>query len=268
MRIGIFLVLLLAINTALLANKTLAIVNGDKITQNDIKALLSANPNVNYETLPQDTKDKILSSLIDKKLLLSVAKKAKIQKTKKYKEAMQLFKENIIFNLWLEKKSNSQSVSLKEIKRNYKENKDSYREKQKVKARHILLKTEQEAKSIINTIKKSSNKKKTFIKLAKEKSTGPSASKGGELGWFDRNQMVAPFSKAAFSLKKNKFTKKPVKTQFGYHVIYVEDKTKAGLQKLSQVKDKIKKELSTKKFKKYIEKTLKTLRKKAKIKIL
>ena len=108
--------------------------------------------------------------------------------------------------------------------------------------------------------------KSKFEELAKTKSTGPSASRGGDLGTFGRGQMVKPFSDAAFSLKAGEFTKKPVKTQFGYHVIYVEEKNPAQTVPFDQVKDRIKQNLKMEKFKEKIQEIVKGLRSKAKIK--
>ena len=89
-----------------------------------------------------------------------------------------------------------------------------------INARHILLKDEETAKKIIADLEKGAD----FATLAKEKSTGPSAKNGGDLGWFGLGQMVPPFEKGVLELEKGTFSKTPVKTQFGYHVIYLTDK--------------------------------------------
>ncbi|MBI4148023.1 peptidyl-prolyl cis-trans isomerase [Candidatus Woesearchaeota archaeon] len=87
-----------------------------------------------------------------------------------------------------------------------------------VHAKHILVKTEDEANAILFDVKHG----KTFEDLAKQKSICPSGKDGGDLGWFGRGMMVREFESAAFALKKGEFSK-PVKTQFGWHVIKVED---------------------------------------------
>jgi hypothetical protein len=94
----------------------------------------------------------------------------------------------------------------------------------KVKARHILLHSKKDAEDIIDLLLKSQNLKSKFIKLAKEKSTGPSSKYGGDLGWFTKDRMVPEFSQVVWKLEKNTINKIPVKTAFGYHVIYLEDK--------------------------------------------
>ncbi|MCF8467077.1 MAG: peptidyl-prolyl cis-trans isomerase [Sneathiella sp.] len=95
-----------------------------------------------------------------------------------------------------------------------------FKPEEEVHARHILLKTEQEAKDVIKLLDDGGD----FASLAKEYSTGPSGPKGGDLGYFTKERMVPEFATPAFALNKGEYTKTPVKTQFGYHVIKVEDK--------------------------------------------
>src|SRR5690606_13747347 len=91
---------------------------------------------------------------------------------------------------------------------------------EEVKARHILLDSEEDAKAVIEEL----NKGGDFQQLARDRSTGPSAPQGGDLGWFSKDQMVEPFSDAAFQMRPGDYSKAPVKTQFGWHVILVEDR--------------------------------------------
>lgn len=249
-------------------SKVLAKVNGADVTLDDVKVILASNPNMKFEALPKDLRDKVISKAIDKELLTREASKTNINKTQEYKDALEVFKKNLIFNLWLKKEADSMKASKKEINNYYKENKQMFTQKASVKASHILLAEEAQAKDIIKKLKKSKNLEEDFAKMAKEKSTGPSGANGGGLGWFEKEKMVPSFSKAAFKLKKNSITKKPVKTQFGYHVIYVEDKKKGRVKKLSEVKKQVENSIKGKKFQGFIDKKTKVLRKKAKIKIL
>ena len=107
-----------------------------------------------------------------------------------------------------------------EVKARYDEEIKKLPPQEEVHARHILVKTEAEAKDIIKQL----DAGKDFAELAKEKSTDPNKSEGGDLGYFAKGRMVKEFEDAAFALKKGEYTKTPVKTQFGYHVIKVEDK--------------------------------------------
>ena len=134
-------------------------------------------------------------------------------------------------------------------------------------ARHILVKTEEEAKKIIDELKglRGEKLKQKFIELAKAKSTGPSGPRGGDLGYFGKGQMVPPFEKAAFGTKPGHIDLQPVKTQFGYHVIYVEDKKEAATKPFDEVKPYIEQRLKMEKFKQEMQDKLATLKSKAKI---
>jgi parvulin-like peptidyl-prolyl isomerase len=152
-----------------------------------------------------------------------------------------------------------------DAKKFYDENKKNFNKPEQFKANHILVKTEQEAKDIIDTLMKSKKLKDDFIKTAQEKSTGPSGKNGGDLGWFFAEQMVPEFSLATSFLQKGHITKNPVKTQFGYHVIYLDDKKPASESSFDEVKNNIKQMLGQEKFKQKIDDIIESEKKKAKI---
>jgi len=131
------------------------------------------------------------------------------------------------------------------------------------------VKTEEEAKEVIKALDGLSGQKLNdkFAELATTKSTGPSGQGGGELGWFAANQMVKPFSDAAFALKKGEITKTPVQTQFGYHVILVEDTKPAEKATFDVVKAQIENGLKMEKFRIQVSDKAQTLRKNAKVTI-
>jgi peptidyl-prolyl cis-trans isomerase C len=131
---------------------------------------------------------------------------------------------------------------------------------EEVRARHILVKTKAEAMAVIAEVKGGAD----FAAVAKAKSTGPSGRNGGDLGYFGFKQMVRPFSEVAFALKPGDFTVEPVKTQFGWHVIKVEDRRVAGSQNFEQASQKIRQELTDRAYKD----TLAGLRARAKIEIM
>ena len=106
---------------------------------------------------------------------------------------------------------------------------------EEVSARHILVKTEEEAKAIIAEL----DTGKDFSELAKEKSTGPSAAQGGDLGFFTKGRMVPEFEAVAFALKPGEYAKEPVKTQFGWHVIKLEDRRQAAPPAFEEVADQV-----------------------------
>ncbi len=136
-----------------------------------------------------------------------------------------------------------------------------------VHARHILVKDEAGAKALIAEMKtlKGEALKTKFIELAKSKSTGPTGPKGGDLGSFAKGQMVPEFDAAVFTLKKGEITVVPVKTQFGYHVIFLEEKKAASSVPYEQVKEKIIQTLKQKQFQTKLTEVAKELKSKAKI---
>ena len=115
-------------------------------------------------------------------------------------------------------------------------------------ARHILLKTEDEAKAVIRELDQGAD----FAELAKQKSTGPSKTVGGELGWFTARQMVKPFTDAVAGMKTGHYSKKPVKTQYGWHVILLQDSRPVTVPELDQVRETIVQQLKGKKVGEFI----------------
>ncbi|MDX1697277.1 MAG: peptidylprolyl isomerase [Thiohalobacterales bacterium] len=116
-------------------------------------------------------------------------------------------------------------------------------------ARHILVETEEAAREIIGQLDAGSD----FAELAKEKSTGPSGPAGGELGWFGAGQMVKPFSDATAALEKGSYTREPVQTQFGWHVIRLEDTREGTPPPFEDVKDRLKMVLTNQLLQQHVE---------------
>ena len=131
--------------------------------------------------------------------------------------------------------------------------------KQEFKARHILVKTEDEAKALIKQLDGGAD----FAQLAKEHSTGPSSSAGGDLGWFEKDMMVKPFADAVASMSNGTHSSSPVKTQFGWHIILREDAKDLGAVAVAQVKDDIISSIRTQKLRSLINK----LRENAKVEV-
>jgi parvulin-like peptidyl-prolyl isomerase len=258
-----------ALALSLPAADVLATVNGHKITKTDVQEVMNAmGARTTYDSLPADVKKKVLDQVIEQRLLQEKAIKSGIEKDKEYKEALAKLKKKLALDVWMKKQLDKIKVSDAEAKKAYEEHKSAFQRPESVHARHILVKTEAEAKAIIAELNKTpkSKLKAKFEELAKSKSTGPSASRGGDLGTFGRKQMVKPFSDAAFALKAGEYTKKPVKTQFGYHVIYVEEKMPAQTIPFNEVKERIKQNLKMEKFKTKMQKLAQDLKAKAKIK--
>ncbi len=246
-------------------DKVYVTVNGDSITNSDIAVLLR-DPRVKFDNLPGNQQDAILNNLIEQKLLSQEAMQSDIVKTKEYKDELEKLKQTLAFQILMRDIGKTITASDKEVRTFYNENKSRYKAPLKLKASHILVKTKKEADEIISTLKNSKNKKAKFTELAKSKSTGPSGPNGGELGWFTQEKMVPEFSQAAMKLAKGDFSKDAVKTQFGYHVIYLDDKKEAQTVPLEKIKENVKQQVLQKKFVKIVKEKAEKLKAKAKIK--
>jgi len=144
-------------------------------------------------------------------------------------------KRQLMINSILEETRNQISISDEELLEYYNENKDSFLEPEQVHARHILVETEEEANNLLLQLKEGLT---DFAELAKEKSIGPSAPNGGDLGFFARGQMVKEFEDAAFSLETGEISD-VVQTQFGYHIIKCEEKKEEYSPTFEEAKERI-----------------------------
>lgn len=245
-------------------SKVYATVNGDKVTSQDIQMVIR-DPRVKFDSLPKNTQKRVLDKIIEQKLLSADILKTDIVKDKQYLDALKSIKQSLALQVWMQKKHNSLNISDNEAKDFYNKNKSKFQQKAQMKASHILVKTEKEANNIIATLKKSKNLKSDFTQMAKDKSVGPSGKNGGELGWFTKEKMVPEFSKATMKLSKGEITTSPIKTRFGYHIIYLDDKKPASTAAFNDVKEKIKEKIKQEKLMKELELKALQLKKNAKI---
>lgn len=193
-----------------------------EITQSELD-LAVANLDPQLAQLPEEQKKvAALSGAIDVKLLAANATAAGLQDDAEYKRRMAFIAERELHNAFF-KKNVVDAVTADEVKARYEKEIAALPKQEEVRARHILVKTEEEAKQIITDL----DAGKDFIEIAKEKSTDPNKTEGGDLGYFTKGRMVPEFEEAAFALEKGAYTKTPVKTQFGFHVIRLEDKRDA-----------------------------------------
>jgi len=254
--------------TSVVASDILVTVNGKNITKQDAETFVNASsPNAHFSQLDQAQQNMIKERLVEKALFTELAKKENVDKNPEFIRNMAKIKEELLVNMWMKMQMDNTIVSDSEAKEFYDKNTDKFIQKDSVHARHILVKEEKEAQALIDTLAPLKDKalQEKFIELAKTKSTGPSGPKGGDLGSFSKGQMVPEFSKAVWALKKGEITSKPVKTQFGYHVIYLEDKIEAKPAAYTQVKEKIIMTLKQKQFTAKITEVAKELKSKAKI---
>ena len=254
-------------SVGLWASEIVAVVDGKEISQKDLNNFVITNmPGAHYSFLSEDEKKSILEQMIDRKLFAQEAKRLHVEENSEFKKALEKAKDKLLVDYWMKEKAEEITISDKEAKAYYKNNLDKFYRDAAVKVRHILVPTKAEANDILDELMM--NKavlKETFVRLAKTRSTGPSAVNGGELDWFIQDQMVPEFSDAAFALTIGEITKEPILTQFGYHIIYLEDKKEAGTAPFEEAKPTIIKTLKVFQFKKELENISEKMRKTAKI---
>ena len=231
----------------------LATVNGEEITQADIDLFYQELPDQMKQIPVEQVQNQILDRLIDQQLILREAKKARLDKRPDIERKLAYEKTKILNESYLEIVLEKE-VTPERIREVYNKAIALEKKREEVKARHILVKTEAEALDIINALKRGGD----FISLAKERSTGPSGKNGGDLGFFTADQMVPPFSNAAYALRKGETSDKPVQTQFGWHVIKVEDRRLAGARPFEELEPQIREQLVTKAYEKIIQQFRKT----------
>ncbi|MFO0997566.1 MAG: peptidylprolyl isomerase [Alphaproteobacteria bacterium] len=181
----------------------------------------------------------LLDELVDTKLVVAEARKEKLQNDPDIKRRLAYLEEQLLKDAYL-RRYVQKVLNDDVLRKRYEELVKSLPPQEEVRARHILVKTKAEAEAIIKKLKAGT----PFETLAKEKSTDSTAAAGGDLGYFGRTQMVAPFATAAFALKPGQITEKPVETQYGWHVIKLEDKRTAPLPPFEDVRDQLQNQMA------------------------
>ena len=209
-------------------------VNNHIISAQDVLNAVNTLPE-NIKTKPlSEIYPRIINELINKHLITKRAYNEKLDLDQNVLNLIQKNKDSILAKYWLNNYIKNET-SEENIKNFYNEYVKSFKEYTEVNASHILVKTKNEAVSIINKLKSKSQ----FSELAKTFSIGPSGKNGGNLGWFGPGQMVKEFEKAAFLIEKGNISQKPIKTKFGFHVIKVNDIRNAKPKKLYEIKKNI-----------------------------
>lgn len=217
-------------------NKILASVNGNAITQHDVDMAMTRFPQQNQEYFASEIgREQLLEQLISFELLHKFAMDEKLEETEEFKTQLELLKKDLLIQAAVKKVLDAVTISDDEVKKYFEDNKEMFKGQASVKAKHILVDTEEKA----NEIKEKINNGLAFEEAAKEFSTCPSSSQGGDLGEFTRGKMVPEFENAAFELEIGKVSE-PVKTQFGYHLIKVDEKLPEVMKSFEEVKDSLK----------------------------
>jgi peptidyl-prolyl cis-trans isomerase C len=214
-------------------DKVLAKVNGSEIRQSDV-ALAEEELGPSLAQMDPATKDEnVLSFLIDMKIVAKAAEDKKVQDNEDFKKRLAFTRNRLLMDSLLASEGKSATTD-EAMKKVYEDASKQISGEEEVHARHILVETEDEAKAVADELKKGAD----FAELAKKKSKDPGASDGGDLGFFTKDQMVPEFSQAAFALEPGKMSD-PVKSQFGWHIIKVEEKRKRKAPDFEQVKTQI-----------------------------
>jgi peptidyl-prolyl cis-trans isomerase C len=214
-------------------DKVLAKVNGAEIKQSDV-ALAEEELAPSLAQMDPATKDEnVLSFLIDMKIVSRAAEDKKIADTDDFKKRLNFTRNRLLMDSLLasEGKAATTDTAMKQV---YEDASKQIAGEQEVHARHILVETEDEAKAVKAELDKGAD----FAELAKKKSKDPGASDGGDLGFFTKEQMVPEFSAVAFALEPGKISD-PVRSQFGWHIIKVEEKRNRKPPEFDQVKAQI-----------------------------
>lgn len=216
-----------------------AIVNDNKIHLSDVEEARQFLPQEVQGYPFQVLYDHLVTNLIDSQLLAAEARREKLNEGAEFKKRIAGIEKQILRQQLLEKRIKDQ-VTDEKLRAKYKEFLATQSSAEEVHARHILVETEAKALDVIARL----DKGEKFVELAKTVSTGPSGKAGGDLGFFTRERMVPEFSQAAFLLKRGEVTKKPVKTQFGWHIIMVEAKRQAAPPTFSQSEKQLREDLT------------------------
>lgn len=234
--------------------KPAVIVNGTVLTNQDVDAFARAMSATRGQQMPRE---EILNTLIDRELLYQEAITKGYDKLPDTIRELENQRHSLMANVAVSEILRAKPITEQELRKIYQDRILSQKPNE-YKAHHILVKTEGEAKDIIAQLDKGAK----FGELAKTKSMdSASAVNDGDLGWFSPNQMVPEFSKAAAELEKGKYTKTPVKSQFGWHVILLDDIRPITPPKFEDMKSRLEGAAQNQRLSEY----LSGLRQKAKI---
>ena len=220
-------------------NPVVATVNGSEIRLSDVEDARSLLPN-EYRQFPTQTVfEPLVMALIDIKLAAKAARDQGLADDDDVKRMLERTHEQVLQQALIRKEI-KEKMTDEFLKSRYDEIVAESPGETLVKARHILLKTKEDAEAVIKELQGGAD----FSTLAKERSTGPSGPDGGDLGYFERDKMLPPFAEAAFAMEIGSYSETPVETDHGWHVILVEDKRESSVPAFEDIKDQLRERLS------------------------
>jgi peptidyl-prolyl cis-trans isomerase C len=247
----------------IMQDKVLAVINGREITDKDLMYTISRFPRERQAYLAsEEGRKQLLEQVISFELVYNYAIEKSMDKENEYIEQVENAKKEILTQYGISKILSQVSVTDQEVKNYYEENMSTYIQEEAVRAKHILVNTLDEAKEIKEKI----NAGLSFEEAAKQFSNCPSNAEGGDLGTFTRGRMVPEFENASFQMAVGEISE-PIQTQFGYHLIKVEEKNEPSIMPLREVAATVRNNLiQEKQNQRYIELT-EELKKKYKVEI-
>ena len=215
-------------------NTPVAKVGDQTITADDVSQAAAAFSQ-ELAQVPAERRQQILIDvLVDMTLLAQAAEAVGLHKEPGFQRRLDFLRTRALRNIYVEKEIVG-AITPDDIKAEYDKQSAAFEPLAEISARHILVASKQEAEAVIAEL----DAGKDFAELAKEKSTGPTGPRGGDLGRFSRGRMAPAFEAAAFELDAGAHSSEPVKTEFGWHVIKVEDKGETSLPPLAQMEDQV-----------------------------
>lgn len=222
------------------SDPVVATVDGQNIHASEVFRLYQSLPAQYRQQAPLgQLAPQLIDRLIDQKLVAKVARASGIGETEAVKREIESITDNVLQEAYLNQEITAAITDTK-LKEAYKAKIKDTPTKDEIRASHILLKTEAKAKEVIADLKANPD----FAAAAKKHSTGPTASRGGDLGFFPQGAMVPEFDKAVFAMKTGEITQTPVKTQFGWHVIKLEERRKGEAPSFDQMVPELRRDLS------------------------
>jgi len=221
------------------ADPVVARVNGTAIHRSDVLQALGGMPPQVKDMPMAQVYPLLLERLIDGKLVIAAGRAQKLQDDPEIKHKVAEYEDRAIQEAYLGRAINPKLTD-DALHKKYEAFVNENPPQEEVRARHILVATEKDAQEVLAEIKKGAD----FATVARAKSTDGSARDGGDLGYFTRGDMVAEFSDAAFEMKPGEISKTPVKSQFGWHIIKVEDRRTSPAPSFEETKDHLRSELS------------------------
>ena len=210
-------------------------VNGAELHRSDVLAARQMLP-AQVQQIPfEQVYPQLLDTLVTNMVTAQAGRKQKLADDPEVKKRVQWLQDQVIEEVYLGRYVRA-AVTDDRIKARYDQFLKDQKPQDQVDAKHILVKTEDEAKAVIADLKNGGD----FAAIAKEKSNDPGTkATGGDLGWFTKDEMVPEFAEAAFKLQKGQYTETPVKTQFGYHVILLVDRRTAPPPTLEEARPQL-----------------------------